>query len=72
MIEPTDEPQQEPYGASIDMTVDSARLVGNGERVKCICIMDVTELSEEQRKLFVNRSLAALTRMGNKLPKEKE
>lgn len=69
MIESTDESQQEPYGASIDLTVDSARLIGNGERVKCITIIDVTGLSDEQRKLFVERSLLALTRMGNKLPK---
>lgn len=58
-------------GTELDLTQDSARLVGNGERVKCIVILDVTELTEPQRTEFVNRSMAALTKMGQKVMKQK-
>ncbi len=51
----------------IDMSSDSVRLLSNGERVKCLVVMDVTVLNEQQRMEFMNRSLAALTRMGEKL-----
>jgi len=56
-----DEPQP------IDFSTDSVRLLSNGERVKCMVIMDVTTLTEQQRMDFMNRALAALTRMGEKL-----
>lgn len=58
-------------GTELDLTQDSARLVGNGERCKCIVIMDVTDLTDPQRTEFVNRSMAALTKMGQKVMKQK-
>jgi len=61
----------EPYGVGIDLSTDSARLISNGQRVKCVTIMDVTVLEPEQQQEFARRSMAALTRMGNKLPKKK-
>jgi hypothetical protein len=51
----------------IDWTSDSVRLGQVGERVKCMVIMDVTPLTEEQRQEFMNRCLVALTRMGEKV-----
>lgn len=54
-------------GTELDLTTDSARLVGNGERCKIIVVMDVTELDETQRVTFLNRSMATLTRMGKKV-----
>lgn len=61
--------QDEPAG--IDFSSDSVRFLSNGERVKCMVIMDVTVLTEEQRTDFMNRALAALTRMGEKLMQRK-
>lgn len=56
----------------VDFSHDSVRLVSDNVRVKAIIIMDVTELTEGQQKKFVNRSLAALTRMGKKVMSEKD
>ncbi len=61
------EPEDKPPSATIDWTNDSVRLLTNGERIKCMIIMDVTMLSEDDRKTFMERSLAALTRMGQKV-----
>lgn len=67
-----DEPESDqPAPETIDFSSDSVRLLSNGERVKCMVIMDVTLLTEEQRMDFLNRSLAALTRMGEKLMKRR-
>jgi hypothetical protein len=68
MTEETDQPQEE----GIDFTHDSVRLLSNGERVKCMTIVDITQLSEGRRKKFLNRALFALTKMGKKVMEEKE
>lgn len=56
----------------VDFSHDSVRLVTDSVRVKCIVIMDITALTESQRKKFFSRSLAALTRMGKKVMGEKD
>jgi hypothetical protein len=58
------EPEPQQPSSEIDWTSDSVRLLGNGERVKCMVIMDVTVMNELQKHEFVNRSLAALTALG--------
>lgn len=62
---------EENQSAEIDWTHDSVRLLGNGERFKVMAIVDVTDLTESQRQKFVNRTLAALTKMGKKVMSEK-
>lgn len=74
MISDQPEPSAEPKRAAIvitDATFDSVRAYDNGTRVKCVVLMDITELTETQRKKFLERSLAALTRMGKKVMSEK-
>ncbi len=66
-IDPEMDHPEPPPSATIDWTNDSVRLLSNGERIKCMVIMDVTMLSEDDRKTFMERSLAALTRMGQKV-----
>ena len=68
MSEKNEQPQEE----GIDFSHDSTRLLSNGERVKCMVIVDVTQLSEAKRQKFLNRSLLALTKMGRKVMEEKE
>lgn len=68
MTEESEQPQEE----GIDFSHDSTRLLSNGERVKCVVIVDVTQLSETKRRKFLNRSLLALTKMGRKVMEEKE
>lgn len=63
---------EESASNEVDFSHDSVRLVSDNVRVKAIIIMDVTELTEGQQKKFVNRSLAALTRMGKKVMSEKD
>lgn len=69
--EPNERPAQDPE-EGIDFSSDSTRLLSNGERVKCMTIVDITQLSEAKRKKFLNRSLLALTKMGRKVMEEKE
>ena len=64
--------EQEEQPQEVDFSHDSSRLIGNGERVKCMVIMDVTYLSDRQKRKFLDRSLAALTRMGKKVMEEKD
>ncbi len=68
----TEEPDNKPPSAQIDWSTDSVRLLTNDERIKCMVIMDVTDLTEDQRHDFVNRALVALTRMGQKLMERRE
>jgi len=68
----TEQENDQPKEEGIDLSNDSTRLLTNGERVKCMTIVDVTQLSEEKRKKFLNRSLFALTKMGKKVMEEKE
>lgn len=60
-------PEETPPTYDINLTQDHVRLFGNGERVKAMVVMDITPLTEEQRTLFVNRALVALTRMAQKV-----
>lgn len=63
---------EQPQPPEIDWTHDSVRLLSNGERIKCMVIMDVTELTDKQRTEFASRALVALTRMGQKVIGKKD
>jgi len=60
------EPEQ-PEGASISLRSDSVRLGTVGDRVKCIIVIDVNALTDEQQQIFASRAMIALTRMGEKV-----
>ncbi len=52
---------------NMDLSTDSVRLIGDEAHCKAMVIFDVTPLTEEQREVFANRALVALTRMGQKV-----
>jgi hypothetical protein len=53
--------------SDLDISTDSVRLIGNDTNVKCLIVYDLTPLTEEQRKVFAERALLALTRMADKV-----
>jgi ketopantoate hydroxymethyltransferase len=64
MTTPEENNDDKPSSSEIDWTSDSVRLLGNGERTKCMVIMDVTVMNEMEKHEFMNRALQALTALG--------
>lgn len=68
MIDGTPPEPDEKHLVGINVQFDSVRLLKSETNVKCLIVVDVTNLNDDNRQEFAKRAMTALMRMADKLP----
>lgn len=68
MIDGTPQEPDEKHLVGINVQFDSVRLLKSETNVKCLIVVDVTNLNDGKQQKFAERAMAALKRMADKLP----